>query len=142
MNWLRSSHLARFLPLLLLTATVGCGGGRYPVTGQVTYEDGSPLEAGTVIAEATIDGEPVSIQGNIERDGSFSMGADVPGDGALPGSYRAIVMPVSLGDSELAAGKQPAVHSKYGNYDTSGFTFEVKPEKNVLNLTVTRPKGK
>jgi hypothetical protein len=106
----------------------------------VTYEDGSPVESGTVVAEATVNGKLVGVQANIEKDGSFSWGADRAGDGALPGSYRVLVMPVALGDSEIAEGRRPAVDGKYTKYDTSGITFEVKPDSNVLNITVTRPR--
>src|SRR5262245_51767809 len=42
-------------PLFLMALASGCGSGRYPVTGRVTYEDGSPVEAGTVVAEATVN---------------------------------------------------------------------------------------
>lgn len=126
--------------LVLLALVSGCGSGRHPVTGRVTYADGTPVEAGTVIGEATVDGKPVGVQGNIAGDGTFSWGADRAGDGALPGNYRVAVMPVALGDSELAAGKQPAVDGKYTKYETSGITFEVKPGKNELNITVGRPK--
>ncbi len=130
-------------PLVLVILASGCSSGRYPVTGRVTYEDGSPVEAGTVIGEATVDGKPVGVQGNIGADGSFSWGTDRAGDGAVPGNYRVIVMPVALGDSELAEGKQPAVDGKYTKFDTSGITFEVKPTgKNELNITVSRPKPK
>jgi hypothetical protein len=142
MSWRILLRPRLLIPVFLLTAATGCGSGRYPVTGRVTYEDGSPVPAGIVIAEATVEGETVGVQANIESDGSFSWGADSPGDGALPGNYRVMVMPVTLSDSERGEGKQPAVHSKYGSYESSGFTFEVKPEKNVLNLTVTRPQGK
>jgi hypothetical protein len=89
-----------------------------------------------------VNGKPVGVQGNIEKDGSFRWGGERAGDGALPGSYRVLVMPRALGDSELAAGKVPAVDGKFGKYETSGITFEVKPEKNELNITVTRPKPK
>ena len=51
-------------------------------------------------------------------------------------------MPRALGDAEIAEGKQPAVAGKYTKYETSGLTFEVKAEKNVLNITVSRPKPK
>jgi hypothetical protein len=128
--------------LFLLTLASGCGSGRYPVTGRVTYEDGTPVEAGTVIGEATVDGKLVGVQGNIERDGVFSWGADKPDEGALPGNYRVLVMPVALGDGEMAEGKQPAVDGKFTKYETSGITFEVKAGKNELNITVTRPKPK
>jgi hypothetical protein len=109
----------------------------------VTYEeDGSPVEGGTVIGEATVDGKPVGVQGNIARDGTFSLGGERPGDGALPGNYRVLVTPPALGDSELSAGKVPAVDGKYTRYESSGITVEVKPGKNELPITVTRPKPK
>src|SRR5262249_12099224 len=129
-------------PLFLLALASGCGSGRYPVTGRVTYEDGTPVEGGTVIGAATVDGRPVGVQGNIEKDGTFRWGSDRPGDGAPPGNYRVLVMPVALGDSELAAGKVPAVDGKFTKYETSGITFDVKPGKNTLPITVTRPKPK
>jgi hypothetical protein len=128
--------------LFLIACASGCGSGRYTVTGRVTYEDGSPVEAGTVIGEATVNGKLVGVQGNIASDGTFSLGSDRPGDGAPPGNYRVLVMPVALGDAELAAGKRPAVGGKYTKFETSGITFEVKPEANVLNITVERPKPK
>jgi hypothetical protein len=135
-------RLKALVPLLLAALAAGCGSGRYPVAGRVTYVDGTPVEAGTVIGEATVNGKPVGVQGNIKPDGSFRWGTERAGDGALPGHYRVIVMPVALGDSELAAGKQPAVGAKYTKYDSSGLTFEVKPGQNELNITVTRPRSK
>src|SRR5262249_54224570 len=101
-------RLSILVPLFLTALASGCGSGRYPVAGRATYEDGSPVEGGTVIGEATVNGKLVGVQGNIEKGGTFRWGADRPGDGALPGNYRVIVMPVALGDSELAAGKVPA----------------------------------
>jgi hypothetical protein len=132
-------RLRLVIPLLLLLA-VGCGPKRYPVTGHVTAEDGTPVEAGTVIAEATVNGKAVAVQANIEKDGSFRWGSERPGDGAVPGSYKVLVMPRALGEYEIAEGKRPDIDSKYGKYETSGITFDVKPEKNVLNITVSRPK--
>jgi hypothetical protein len=134
------ARLRVLVPLLILVvASGGCGAGRATVTGRVTYEDGTPVEGGTVIGEATVDGKLVGVQGNIGSDGHFTWGGERAGDGAYPGNYRVIVMPVALGDSELAEGKRPAVDAKYGKYDTSGITFEVKPGKNELNIKVTRP---
>jgi hypothetical protein len=134
------SRLRVLAPLFLLAFVSGCGSGRYAVTGRVTYEDGSPVEAGTVIGEAKVDGRPVGVQGNIEKDGTFCWGTERARDGAFPGNYRVLVMPVALGDSELAAGKVPAVGGKYAKYETSGITFEVKAQNNVLNITVAKPK--
>jgi hypothetical protein len=137
-----TQRLGALAPVLLLVLATGCGSGRYPVSGRVTYEDGTPVPGGTVIGEATIDGKTVGVQGNIEKDGTFRWGTDRAGDGALPGLYRVAVMPVALSDAELGEGKQPAVDSKFTQYKTSGLTFEVKREKNTLNIMVTRPKPK
>ena len=139
-----ATHVAACcVPLLLFVAASGCGTGRYPVTGRVAYEDGTPVEGGMVIGEATVDGKPVSVQGTIETDGRFSWGTERAGDGAPPGTYRVIVVPVALGDAEMAAGKRPAVAGKYTKFVTSGLTFEVKPgQKNELNITVSRPRAK
>jgi hypothetical protein len=108
----------------------------------VAYEDGTPVEGGTVIGEASVGGKLVGVQGTIEKDGTFRWGGSRPGDGAVPGNYRVLVMPIPLGDSELAEGKVPAVDGKFAKYDTSGITFEVKSGKNELPITVTRPQPK
>lgn len=126
--------------LALTTACLGCSSGRYPVTGTVLYEDGSPCEGGTVIAEATVDGKVVSAQSNIEKDGSFSLGGASAGDGAFPGNYKAVVMPVALGDAELSAGKLPSVEGKYTRFESSGIQFEVKKEPNKVDIKVSKPK--
>ena len=70
--------------LALFVALPGCGSRRASVTGKVTYEDGTPVEAGSVIGEATVDGKLVAVQATIKKDGSFSWGGDREGDGALP----------------------------------------------------------
>lgn len=128
---------------VLLLSTVGCSSGYYPVTGKVTYPDGSPVVEGTVIAETTTaDGKLVSVQGIIEKDGSFVMGTRSAGDGVLPGKYRAMVMPPGLGDAELAEGKLPAVDSKFGSFDSSGLSFEATQGPTAVEFKVTRPSGK
>jgi hypothetical protein len=133
--------MKRLVFALAVVAVSGCG-GRYSVTGRVLYEDDTPVEAGTVIAEAVIDGKPVGLQGNISPDGRFSLGSSRPGDGAVPGTYRVMVVPPALGDSEMAAGKRPTVAGKYGKYETSGLKLEVKAQSNELTLRVTRPMEK
>jgi hypothetical protein len=106
----------------------------------VTYDDGSPVETGNVIGEATVDGKLVGVQGTI-RNGVFSWGGAKEGDGALPGHYKVLVMPMSLSDYQLSQGMTPAIDGKYGKYETSGLSFEVKPGKNEFNITVTKPKN-
>ena len=121
-----------------MAGAIGCGSGRSPVVGKATYADGTPVEGGTVIAEAVIDGKPVSLQANIEADGTFKLGGATPGDGALPGSYKAIIMPVALGDAELAAGKTPSVAGKFTKFESSGILFTVGEGKTDLNIVVSK----
>ena len=119
----------------------GCGSGRYPVTGKVLYEDGAPLEEGTVIAEMESGDERVMSQGDLSAGGVFKWGTARPGDGAKPGKYRVAVLPRALGDSELSQGLRPAVDDKFTSFDTSGLEFEVKSSgKNELIITVTKPR--
>lgn len=134
--------MTRLLFFLSIALCIGCGSGRYPVHGTVKYADGSPLEGGTVIAEGMAEGKLVSLQANVEPDGTFKLGSMAPGDGALPGSYKAVVMPVALGDSELAAGKTPSVEGKYTKFETSGIEFEVTKGPNKVDITVAKPKRK
>jgi hypothetical protein len=128
--------------LALVVALPGCASRRSVVTGKVTYEDGTPVEGGSVIGEATVDGKLVAVQATIKKDGSFSWGGDREGDGALPGSYKVIVVPVSLSEYQLSQGERPAVDGKYTKYETSGLSFEVKEGRNEFNITVSRPKPK
>ncbi len=83
------NQIAKLLLPLLVVACVGCNGGRLPVKGFVKYTDGSPLPGGTFIAEGTVEGKLISVQANIQPDGTFELGGEKPGDGALPGQYRA-----------------------------------------------------
>ena len=129
------------IPLVCLVL-VGCGSGRCTVTGKVAYEDGTPVEDGSVIGEATVDGKLVAVQATIQKDGSFSWGGDREGDGALPGQYKVIVVPVGLSEYEQSQGKTPAIDGKYGKYESSGLSFDVKPGRNEFNITVSKPKPK
>jgi hypothetical protein len=142
MSWLNPSSGRVVVTLCLLALTSGCGSGRSTVTGRVTYGDGSPVEGGTVIGEANVEGETVTVQGRIAKNGSFSLGGAVPGDGALPGTYRVVVMPRALGEGERARGKVPAVAGRFTRFETSGITCEVKTGKTRLDITVTRPEPK
>ncbi len=126
------------LPLTLVLLA-GCGSGRNTVTGTVTYDDGTPVESGIVIGDATVDGKPVTVQGTI-RNGVFSWGGAKEGDGALPGQYKVIVVPPALSEYEVGQGMIPAIDGKFGKYETSGLTFEVKPGRNEFPIVVTRPK--
>lgn len=125
-----------------LLGVAGCGGNLCPVSGRVTFDDGSPLDAGLVVCEARVGDKPVMARGGLRPDGTFELGTDKPGDGARPGKYRVLVMPRGLSAAE-ASKRPPIIDRKFEKYETSGIEFEVKAgQKNELNITVTRPKGR
>lgn len=132
----------RWLMPVLIFAALGCGTGRYPVIGKVTYQDGSPLEEGMVAGEATIDGRLAGVQGSVQKDGSFQWGTEKAGDGAFPGKYRLVVLPRALSDFEMSKGIKPAVDDKFTKYETSGLTHEVPNGPTELKIKVSKPKGR
>ena len=122
----------------LVAMATGCSGGRYPVTGKVTYADGSPMTEGMVICEMR-DGEKiVQARGNLESDGSFRLGTENPGDGVLPGKYRVLVVGRQLSERESET-MLPFIDSKFTSYETSGLELEVKEGRNEMNISVTKP---
>src|SRR5262249_10644587 len=71
----------RFIAVaVLLSGLAGCG-GKYPVRGTVTYDDGTPVTKGLVIFERVGGGPPVTARGEIQPDGRYELSTDKPGDG-------------------------------------------------------------
>jgi hypothetical protein len=68
--------------LIFVTITAGCG-NNVRVTGKVTFEDGSPVTAGTVIFTT----EKAQFSGFI-KNGSYDAGATKNGQGIPPGTYK------------------------------------------------------
>jgi hypothetical protein len=119
----------------------GCGSGHVAISGMVVYDDGSPVEEGTVCGEL-VKGGAYMVQGNI-KNGAFSLGTSTPGDGVKPGEYKILIQCRALGDAELAAGKRPAIVGKYAAYETSGLTLDATAARSDVKFVVSRPgKGK
>jgi hypothetical protein len=132
--WRRLVPLACLFTLLGVS---GCGGGLYPVQGQVVYEDGTPMTEGFVICEMQEGGAAVMARGPIQPDGTFRLGTRKPGDGARPGKYRVLVTPRARTEEEKNL--PPVLDPKFTRYSTSGLEFEVKKEKNDFPLKVSKP---
>jgi hypothetical protein len=132
--------LATLAPMAVLLGVAGCGGGLYPVSGRVVFEDGSPLDEGVVICELNGAQKPVMARGTLQRDGSFRLGTSRPGGGAPPGQYRVLVVPRSLNQFEQEKQLPPIIDRKFEAFETSGLTLEVKQGNNELNITVSKPK--
>ena len=126
----------------VVASSAGCGQTRFPVSGKVLFSDGSPLDAGTVMGEATLEGgKTVMVQGNIAKDGYFSLGTDKPGDGVPPGKYKLLVAPRAMSELEERT-LPPFIDKKWERFDSSGLELDVTAAKTDFNITITKPKSR
>jgi hypothetical protein len=126
---------AAALALLIFFAVGGCGSQTYfPVSGSVTYKDGTPVTAGLVIFEPV--SQKISARGEIKADGTFQLGTHGDDDGAMEGEYKVLVAPPPL--PEEGRRRRPTVHPKYQNLDSTPLKFTVTRdrEKNKFRIEV------
>jgi hypothetical protein len=131
-------RLTTLAALALLAGAAGCDSGMHPVTGRVTFEDGSPLDEGNVVCERQDGGKAVVAQGAVQRDGTFRLGVKKPGEGVPPGKYRVLVVPRALGDAEVGT-RPPIIDPKFEKFETSGLELVVKEGPNEFNIKVSKP---
>jgi len=145
----------------------GCGDDglpkRYPVSGEVTYND-KPLPHGIINFIPQSD-KGRAATGTIE-EGSYNLTTHIPGDGAIPGAYRVTVVAVERTEaSKKILARTPdappghdqpyygppsgpqifkanklakrLVPDKYNTPEKSGLTAEVKEESNRLDFKLT-----
>lgn len=135
-------RLGLALALICQLFLVGCGSGKpatYPVPGSIKFEDGSPVTFG--IVEFFHPELELSARGKIQPDGTFRISTFEPGDGAVAGKHRVMIiqllMPGTLG------GQQPPhqghIDSSYANFETSQLEFTVDPnQENRYDVTVRK----
>jgi len=129
----------RFVCLLglLLLSSAGCGRGPFPVSGKVTFEDGTPLKGGFVNFITQVDKDEVVSRGAINMDGTYNLTMRSPHDGALAGTHKVYLSPLIVSDPTLRA--QMAFDDRFLKPETSGLTCEVRSGVNVFDIKVTRP---
>lgn len=127
------------LGTVLLT---GCGSGLCPVSGTLTWKDGSPakeLSGGQVVFEESE--KHVSSIGVIGPEGTFTMTTNKPGDGVPTGHYLVAIL--EHRPNANAAGTQlvPAkLDLKYADLNSSGLAVDIKPGKNAVSFALDRIK--
>ncbi len=123
--------------LILLLA--GCGDGipkRYPVEGQVVFEDGTPVKTG--IVEFLSADKKYSATGNIQRDGSFRLTTLRDYDGAIAGEHYCIVKQFIVFNPDDGVVHNHGGHVKayFADYKTSPLTFTVNTRKTEIKIVV------
>jgi hypothetical protein len=123
----------------LALGLAGCAGGKIPVSGTVSLDDGTPLPKGLVVFERHEGGPPVTARGAVGPDGRYSLSTERPGDGVPPGRYRVLVNPLDLSDVPDEQKDLP-FDVKYTRFATSGLEFEVKSGPNEFPIRLAKPK--
>lgn len=124
--------------LLSLTVAAGCGAKGDEtaiVRGKVTY-NGKPVPNGTVMFNPDSPGP--SATGDIQPDGSYTLGTYKPGDGAVIGKHTVVI--VAMQDQAGALPEQrsptppPIVPMKYTSPATSDLKAQVEQKENTINF--------
>ncbi len=126
----------------LLAVLLGCGDdsqlGRVHGTVQL---DGKPLTTGTV---RFVPDAGRAAQGEIQPDGTYTLGTYGTSDGALLGTHRVAIVAYEASDNtrpayEVRTPNRPLVPQKYLATGTSDLSFDVKPGKNRADFDLTSP---
>ncbi|HTK77536.1 MAG TPA: hypothetical protein VL371_19885 [Gemmataceae bacterium] len=129
---------------LLVCLLLGCGAAGPKtaiVKGTVTYK-GKPVPNGTVMF---IPASGQHATGEIRPDGSYALSSFRPGDGAIPGKYKVVVVAMQDMAGRLPEDRNPLpppiVPNKYSSIATTDLTAEVKEGENTIDLPL-REDGK
>ena len=139
--------LALIVGLSLFVCATGCGSGTpfdfVPVHGKVTYEDGSRIEADSILVtfNPIISGEmgktvPPGGQTSVNvQDGTFSgVSSHRANDGLAVGRHKVVIVSFKKGSSVPS----PAIPSVYRKESSTPLEVEVKSPDQLLDLKVRK----
>src|SRR5262245_57311541 len=79
-------------------------------------------------------------RGYIRPDRTVTLSTERPEDRSFAGRYHVLIgPPPQKKRGEDAPEPPPLIDPKYHQFDTSGLTFEVTPEKHHFDVTVAKP---
>jgi hypothetical protein len=121
----------------MLVGLPACTGGprTFPVKGKVMY-NGKPVPKG-LIQFTPVKGGPTAT-GQLNEDGTYSLGTYTPGDGASIGEYRVVIMAMESleGRSPHDAPLPPIIPDKYSSLALSDLKAEVHEGDNICDFTL------
>ncbi|HMP80651.1 MAG TPA: hypothetical protein PKD54_14450 [Pirellulaceae bacterium] len=137
--WAMTGFVWGFIALL----ASGCGGvpARYPQSGRIVFEDGSPVKTGSI--EIGGGDSKWTASGDIQRDGTFVLSTVTKGDGAVPGDYQVVIRQVIVTYLPAQGGHDHGhlVHSRYRDYRTTPLTLKVERKANhAIEFVVEKQK--
>lgn len=136
------SVFARMSPFVALVFFLGCGKPglqTYPVQGIVQFPDGKVLRGGSIEFECSDGERPVLARGLVGPDGTFVLGTRTKDDGAIAGEHRVAVFSsnrVGNGVERPGLIEKSKLDEKYRSFRTSGLSFKIATEPNILVVEV------
>jgi hypothetical protein len=128
-------QLILYIFILVLT---GCYGKNVPLSGVVTFsDDNTPLTMGTVY----LTSETFQASGHIQKDGSFIIGSEYPGNGIPPGAYKVSISGVYGKKGNVINSRNPnysLIDTKWSSPQTSGMIITVDAKTRRLELKIDR----
>lgn len=124
----------------------GCGQASvatYPVTGQVTFPDHSPVTSGVIefrCERNDIPGKEINARGQLGTDGRFTLGTYTLTDGAVAGKHQVVVIPPLEETDDSGNAPAPAIDPKYRAYETSGLTLIVSSNQTNHFVVIVKKK--
>ncbi len=118
---------------LVLTVICGCSNGQVPLSGSVTFEDGSPLTQGIVCFRQ----ENYQAKGDIDSKGHYVLGAIHAKDGIKPGDYAVIILGANSTDD--FGKKDILIDPKFEDPTKSGIVCKVEKGMRKFDITVQKP---
>lgn len=120
----------------VVLALGGCGSKlkTAPVQGKISYK-GKPVPNGTI---TFIPADGPTATGEIQPDGFYTLTTERPGDGAVLGEHKVIIVaqlkPAGALPEEAQPPPPPIVPLKYTSAATTDLQANVKDEKNIINF--------
>ena len=132
------------LALLVLGGCRETGERYYPVSGKITFADGSPAMFGSIESRSN-SATPVIARGRIGKDGTFDLRSTGGKAGLVEGTHQLIIIQVigsPRGGGTVIHNHGHETAAKYRTYETSDLSIKVQPnEDNHFELTVeSKPK--
>lgn len=134
--------------VVLVLTIPGCGGsGRLPtapVSGTVTFES-APLPSGSLLFVP--EGGGPSAQGNINADGTYTLGTYTTNDGAILGRFKVMITAFTqptggpgLPEDAIKGDAAPIslIPEIYGDLEKSGLTATVEKGRNTIDFDLEK----
>jgi len=128
-------------------SAAGCSGGLAKVTGKVTY-NGKPVTGGTLNFNPMASDKDANpgkgASGPVQQDGTYTLGTNSPGDGAVVGKHKVFYNPppANYPPGVTPKASQPPPPTGFEGLVPKTDEVEVKSGSNTIDIELGPPTRK